>query len=424
MSRIKAFEGLRPVRELAHKVACPPYDVIDSEEARRMAEGNEISFLHVVKPEIDLPPGTDLYDPRVYETGASNLARLIERGVLRQDPEPRLYLYSQKMGAHEQHGLVCCASVEEYENGLILKHELTRADKEDDRTRHVDTLDANTGPVFLTYRAREELDALTRRCLETIEPEYDFEDENGVRHTFRGIRDGELVKAFVEAFSKIDKLYIADGHHRAASAARVKKQRERSNPGHTGEEEYNFFLTVIFPHDQMNIIDYNRVVRDLNGLDENEFLAKVEESFTVRRAEGRVKPSRPHTFGMYLKGAWYELEAREGTYDPDDPVDRLDVSILQRRLLSPILGIENPRKDERISFVGGIRGLSELEKLVDEKGYAVAFAMYPTTIDDLMSIADAGKIMPPKSTWFEPKLRSGLIVHLLGDKYSPRRFEE
>ena len=414
MVTVRPFKGLRPRKELAARVAAPPYDVLSSEEAREMAKNNPYSFLHVNKPEIDLEPGIDLYDPRVYRKGAENLKRLIQEGVMVQDQEPRFYVYQQVMGRHRQVGLVACASVEEYETGLIKKHEHTRPEKEDDRVRHIDHLNAQVGPVFLTYRAREEIDRLMEGIV-AQEPEYDFTGEDGVRHTLWVVSHPELIARIQQAFRRVEALYVADGHHRSAAAMRVKRKRQAENPHHTGEEEYNYFLVVIFPHNQMQILDYNRVVRDLKGLKPTEFFEKLREKFLVEeQPPGQVyKPNKPHTFGMYVSGKWYKLTARPGTFDERDPVQRLDVSILQENLLRPILGIQDPRKDKRIDFVGGIRGMQELQRRVDCGDWAVAFALYPTAIGDLMAIADAGKVMPPKSTWFEPKLKSGLVVHLL-----------
>ncbi len=409
MAVVKPFRGLRPLPELAEKVASPPYDVLSSEEARELAKGNPYSFLYVIKPEIDLPEGIDLYDDRVYAKGKEHLDRLCREGVLRQDDKPCFYIYKQKMGDHLQIGLVACASVDDYERDVIKKHEHTREEKEIDRARHIYTLNANTGPVFLTYPAVEDIDKLIQRAMER-EPVYDFESD-GVRHTFYVVDDPFLTDALESAFRNVPVLYVADGHHRSAAATRVRKMKAEENPDHTGDEEYNYFLVVIFPHNQMKIMDYNRVVKDLNGLGVEEFFRKIEEKFSVEEWGGQYKPDTPHTFGMYIGGKWYRLTAKQGTFDEDDPVLSLDVSILQENLLAPVLGISDPRKDKRINFVGGIRGLGDLERLVDSGEYKVAFAVYPTTINQLMAIADAGKVMPPKSTWFEPKLKSGLVIH-------------
>ncbi|WP_456443794.1 DUF1015 domain-containing protein [Caldithrix abyssi] len=413
MAIIKPFKGLRPKKELAEKVASPPYDVLSSEEAREMAKDNPFSFLHINKPEIDLPPETNIYDEAVYQKGKENLDRFIKEGILVQDEKPMFYVYRQIMGDHSQIGLVAGASVEEYEKNLIKKHELTRADKEEDRVKHVNTLNAQTGPVFLTYKARPEIDALMNKIVQS-EPEYDFTADDGIRHTFWLVDKDEDIQALQELFKQLDCLYVADGHHRSAAAMRVKQMRQAQNPNHTGDEEYNYFLTVIFPHNQMYIMDYNRVVKDLNGLSVDAFLKKVSEKFDVQKLGANAeKPRQKHEFVMYLNGEWYRLKARPGTFNESDPVEQLDVSILMNNLLVPILGIGDPRKDKRIDFVGGIRGLEELKRRVDSGEMQVAFGLYPTSIEDLMAIADAGKIMPPKSTWFEPKLRSGLVIHLL-----------
>ncbi|MEZ4650854.1 MAG: DUF1015 family protein [Candidatus Eisenbacteria bacterium] len=424
MARIRPFRALRPYPELAAKVASPPYDVLSSEEARVMADGNPVSFLHVNKPEIDLPRDTDPYAPEVYAKGAENLQRLIDDGVYLREEKPALYLYRQVMGDHVQTGIAVGASVEEYETGRIKKHEHTRQKKEDDRTRHIDALDANTGPVFLTYKARPEIDAQVARLTEDA-PVYDFVAPDGIRHTVWVVDEDAERDTLVRAFAEIDDLYVADGHHRSAAATRVCQARRAQNPKHTGEEPYNFFLSMIFPDDQMMILDYNRIVRDLNGLSEDELLGKIGSKFTVESLgdakasrtdilHDPLRPGRAKSFLMYLGGRWFHLDARPGTW-PEDPVARLDVAVLQDNLLAPILGIGDPRSDERIDFVGGMRGLVELEKRVDSGEFQVAFALYPTSIEDLFAVADAGQVMPPKSTWSEPKLRSGLIVRPLTD---------
>ena len=413
MVKIKEFRGLRPVAEMVEDVASPPYDVINSKEARDMVRGKPHSFLHVVKPEIDLPEDISPYDEEVYQKGKENLDRLITDGVLIQDTLPAFYFYRLIMGGITQIGLVASASIEDYENDLIKKHELTRANKEADRIKHVDTLNANTGPVFLTYRAREDMNLLTGDIL-LGEPLYDFTSGDGIRHTFWRVDDPKLIERIRKIFLEIDCLYVADGHHRSASGTIVGQRRRAANPSHTGEEEYNYFLSVIFPHNQLYIMDYNRVVRDLNHHSPEEFLQLISDSFEVS-AQLDNTPYRPearHSFGMYLNGKWYRLTAKDGSFPKGDPVGSLDISILQNNLLSPILGIGDPRTDERIDFVGGIRGLKELSARVDG-GEAVAFALYPTSINQLMAVADQGLMMPPKSTWFEPKLRSGIIVHLL-----------
>jgi uncharacterized protein (DUF1015 family) len=413
MAKLKPFKAWRPRPDVCAQVASPPYDVLSSAEAREMAADNPLSFLHVVKPEIDLDPDTDVYAPEVYATGAANLRRLIDDGALIQDDVPALYLYRQRMGRHVQTGLVAGASVDEYEADLIKKHEHTRPVKEDDRTRHIDALDANTGPVFLTYKARNEIDQLVEH-LTDVEPSYDFIAPDGIQHVLWVIDDAKDRDALIDAFADVPELYVADGHHRSAAGTRIRALRRDSNPDHTGDEAYNFFLSVIFPDDQMMILDYNRVVRDLNSHDPAAFLDRVAEQFeVVPTDDGR--PERRRCFGMYVGGQWYRLTAREGSFPVDDPVASLDVAILQNNLLAPVLGIGDPRSDERIDFVGGIRGLGELEKKVESGEWAVAFALHPTSIDQLFAVADAGLVMPPKSTWFEPKLRSGLIVRPLSD---------
>lgn len=413
MARIEPFRAWRPLPHLAAQVASPPYDVLSSDEAREMAVGNPLSFLHVNKPEIDLPPGIDVYSNAVYAKGAENLRRLQEDGTLLREPVPALYLYRQRMGDHVQTGLVAGASIDEYEADLIKKHEHTRRVKEDDRTRHVDALDANTGPVFLTYKARTEIDTLVER-LTAAPPMYDFVAPDGIQHVLWVVVEASDRDALVEAFRRVPELYVADGHHRSAAATRIRAMRRDANPSHTGEEPYNYFLAVIFPDRQMKILDYNRVVRDLNGLQRDGFLEAIGARFELERA-GDGEPQRPAEFGMYLDRQWYRLRAKPGTFPTDDPVKSLDVSILQENLLGPVLGIGDPRSDERIDFVGGIRGLGELERRVASGGWQVAFALHPTSIDQLFAVADAGLVMPPKSTWFEPKLRSGLIVRPLDD---------
>ncbi len=410
MSRIHPFRGLRPRADLSTRVPSLPYDVMSSDEARHMAEGNAESFLHIIKPEIDLDPGLDLYDDRVYAKGVENLQRFIADGIMVSDPEPCLYLYKQRMGDHEQYGIMVSASAAEYDADLIKKHEHTRPDKEADRTRHVDETSANAGPVFLTYHAQPDIDQMVADVAGTP-PDVDFIADDSIAHTLWVIRDTDTIERLVAAFGKVEALYVADGHHRSASAAAVARRRREANPDHTGDEEYNFFLAVLFPHNQLQILDYNRVVKDLGEHSPESLLAAIGEKFDVTPTDD-PKPTRPRDFAMFLDSKWYTLSARSGTYPADDPVASLDVAILQENLLAPLLGIGDPRKDKRVDFVGGIRGLEGLEKRC-EQGWAVAFALYPTTIEQLLGVADAGQIMPPKSTWFEPKLRSGLVVHLL-----------
>lgn len=414
MSVIKPFKGLRPTKQYAEKVASHPYDVINSEEAREIAKGNPFSFLHVNKPEIDLPAGTDLHSEAVYEQGAKNLKKIIDDGIIVQDEKPCFYIYKQVMGSHEQIGLVAGASVEEYDNDLIKKHELTRIDKENDRVNHLLSLNAQVGPVFLTYTAKDYIDAIIAELVKN-KPEYDFVSDDGIKHIFWVVSDEKYISNIQQEFAQIDYLYVADGHHRSAAASRACQELKSKNPNHSGEEEYNYFLTVIFPHNQMYIMDYNRVVKDLSGLSKQEFLDKISSKFLVREfsATDSYKPAVKHDFGMYLDGIWYKLSAIPGTWNEGEPTERLDVSILFDNLLEPILGIGNPRTDKRIDFVGGIRGMQELEKRVNSGEMTVSFSLFPTSIEDLMAIADAGKTMPPKSTWFEPKLRSGLVIHQL-----------
>jgi uncharacterized protein (DUF1015 family) len=409
MSDVRPFRALRPRPELAARVAAPPYDVISSEEARRLAEGNEISFLHINKPEIDCPPGVSLYEDRVYATGVRNLRRFMASGVFVREVLPRFYVYQQRMGHHVQAGLVCAASCQEYADGLIKRHEFTRKDKEDDRTRHIHELNANAGPVFLTYRKRAEIDALVDQVRDGA-PTYDFVAPDGVGHTV-WIVPAEQTEVLRAAFARVQALYVADGHHRIASAARVGLERKAADPGHRGDEPYCYFLAVLFPHDQLQIMDYNRVVRDLGGLSEKQFLKKVGEKFTVGPAK-TPRPDAPRHFGMFLAGTWRSLEAKPGTYPAQDPVRSLDAAILQENLLGPVLGITDVRTDKRIDFIGGVRGSGELERCVRE-GWAVAFLLHPVSLEQLMAVADAGLVMPPKSTWFEPKLRSGLLVRTL-----------
>jgi len=414
MSIVKPFRGLRPIKEMAAKVASPPYDVINSQEAREMAKGKPYTFLHVNKPEIDLPPDTDLYSDAVYQQGAKNLQKLIDEKILVNDEKPCFYLYKQIMGSHEQIGLVAGASVEEYDKDLIKKHELTRIDKENDRVNHLLSLSAQVGPVFLTYPAKKSIDAIVAELVKN-QPEYNFTSDDGIKHILWVVSDDEYVLKIQDEFAQIDYLYVADGHHRSAAASRACGELKAKNPNHTGNEEYNFFLSVIFPHDQMYIMDYNRVVKDLNGLSKEEYLDKISKKFGVEEYSktDSCKPNQKHEFGMYLDGTWYKLSANAGSWDENNPTDRLDVSILYNNLLEPVLGIGNPRTDKRIDFVGGMRGMKELEKRVNSGEMTVAFSVFATSIEDLMSIADAGKTMPPKSTWFEPKLRSGLVIHQL-----------
>ena len=417
MAIVRAFKAVRPAPQLAAAVAALPYDVMNSEEARQMVVGNPHSFLHVDKAEIDLDPAIDLYDTRVYEKARDNLNQMIAEGIFIQDETPCLYIYKQVMLGRAQIGIVGCASIDDYRNNNIRKHELTRADKEQDRINHVDYCDANTGPIFLTYRAQADINALVDAQMAAKAPVYDFVSDDGIGHTVWVIDDATVIEKLTDAFAGIENLYIADGHHRSASAVRVGQMRRNAKPDYDGSEEFNYFLSVIFPDEQLYIMDYNRIVKDLNGNTKECFLAKVSENFTVTpyAGDGALRPETKHTYGMYLDGTWYLLEANPSSFDETDPVARLDVSILQNNLLHPILGIGDPRTDKRIDFVGGIRGLNALSDRVDSGEMAVAFSMFPTTMEDLMDIADAGAIMPPKSTWFEPKLRSGIFVHKLSE---------
>ncbi|MFO7889619.1 MAG: DUF1015 domain-containing protein, partial [bacterium] len=396
MAEVKAFRGLRPIPKKIKKVASPPYDVLNSDEARTRVKDNPLSFLHVIKPEIDFDPGVDQYNKKVYAKGGENLANLINNGILIQDKKPCYYVYKLKMQGREQTGLVACASVEDYNNDRIKKHEFTRPKKEEDRLNHIDHLNAQTGPVFLTYRADEKINNLVAEAMEA-EPVYDFTGDYEVQHTLYLVDNEELINKIKAAFGSINALYVADGHHRSAAACRLQRIRKDNNPNHTGEEEYNYFLSVIFPHDQMHILDYNRVVKDLYGMSEKEFIDKVSEMFEVKEYDKNepFKPRNVHEFGMYISGKWYWLKAKEEILDDSDPIERLDVAILQNNILEKLLGITDPRNDERIDFVGGIRGLRELEKRVNEEGYKIAFSLYPTTINQLLSVPDAGKVMPP-----------------------------
>ncbi len=411
MSQLKPFAAYRPKPEEAAKVASFPYDVINSEEAREIAKGNPVSFLHVCKPEIDLAPEVPLYDDRVYAQGAENLARFISKGVLSKEGQPCFYVYRQKMGNHAQNGLVALCSVKEYEQGLIKRHEFTRKDKEDDRTRHVMEQNANAEPVFLTYRAVKDIDRIVERAT-SCDPVYDIITDDGFGHTVWVVADFEDMKELQRLFAeKVPALYVADGHHRTAAAVRCGQALRAKSAARTGEEPFEYFMAVVFPHDQLKIMDYNRVVKDLNGLSPKEYLKKVAEHFTVSE-NANPKPEAPHSFGMCLGGKWYRLTAKTGSFSETDPVRGLDASILQDNFLAPVLGIADPRTDKRIDFVGGIRGMKELEKRVNG-GWAAAFSLYPTSLQQLMAVADSGQVMPPKSTWFEPKLRSGLLVRLI-----------
>ncbi|MBA3570669.1 MAG: DUF1015 domain-containing protein [Pyrinomonadaceae bacterium] len=408
MAILHPFSALRPPPERAKQVSSVPYDVVDTEEARQLAADNPLSFLHVSRPEIDLPEGTDIHSDLVYRKAADNFQKLIKNCPLENEELPSIYLYRLIMGEHEQIGVVACCSVDEYDTDVIRKHERTRRDKEDDRTRHMRVLRAQTGPVFLTYRARRDIDTMV---METTMANalYDFTADDGIQHTIWHVPDPVR---FVQTFRDVHYLYIADGHHRAASASRARAELKEQNSNHTGDEEYNFFLAVIFPDDQLQILPYNRVVRDLNGQSKDEFLSDVKRVFEVSE-NGAPTAKAPGNWSMYLNNQWYGLSLPANAPKPEGLVASLDVALLQDRLLDPILGIKDVRTDKRIDFVGGLRGTKELERLVDERKAAVAFSLYPTNVADLLRVSDAGEIMPPKSTWFEPKLRDGLLIHSL-----------
>lgn len=408
MSLIRPFRGLRPKAEFAEDVVAPPYDVLNTEEARERAAGRPYSFLHISKPEIDLPVGTDPHDKSVYAKGAENLAKLVSEQILIREDKPVYYAYRLDMDGHQQAGLVAVASVKDYDSNRIRKHEYTRPDKEDDRVNQIDALNAQTGPVFLTYRQNNAVDDVISKVMQQP-PLYDLTADDGVQHTIWIISDDQDIDKLTSSFDAMNCLYIADGHHRSASASRVAAMRK----GKAGGDAHDYFLTVIFPDNQMKILDYNRVVKDLNGLSAEAFLQKCEERFSVEKSSAQVKPEKVNVFGMYLDNQWYRLTIKRDFVPAADPVGRLDVSLLQDNLITPILNIDDPRRDKRIDFVGGIRGLGELEKRVNSGEMKVAFALYPTQLSDLMDVADAEKVMPPKSTWFEPKLADGLVSHVL-----------
>ena len=408
--KFKPFKGFRPLPDRTGDVVSPPYDVINTAEARELAQGKPDSFLYVVRPEIGLDEGVSLYDDSVYAAARSSLTRLMESGVLQQDTEAGYYFYQQIWGRHVQTGIVGAASVSDYDEGRIKKHEHTRQQKEDDRARHVDTTSANTGPVFLTYRAEESIDEVVREEIQDI-PDIEV-SQAGVLHRLWVIQDAEKVALLETAFSEVDSFYVADGHHRSASGSRVREARQGRNPNHTGEEDYNRFLAVVFPDSQLQILAYNRLVKDLNGLETTEFLNQLQDSGLQVEKTSEKEPTESGSFGMYLAGEWYAVSVSPDSI-PDDPVSSLDVALLQDQVLAPLLGLGDPRTDDRIAFAGGIRGTQYLEQQVDEGHHAVAFSMVPTRIDQLLDVADSGKVMPPKSTWFEPKLLSGLVVHQL-----------
>ena len=416
MATVKPFRGLRPPKDIVENLACLPYDVMNSEEAAKMADGKDCSLLHITRAEIDCAPGTDTHSTTVYEKSVENFKKFQEEGWLVQDDEPKFYIYAQTMDGRTQYGIVGGAACDDYHNGIIKKHELTRPDKEEDRMILTRYLNANIEPVFFSYKAVPEIDEIVESIVKSEPPEYDFvAEEDGFGHQFWPVNDAEQNKRLEELFaSKVAYTYVADGHHRTAAAARIGEERKKQNPNHTGDEEYNFFMAVHFPDDQLHIIDYNRVVKDLNGLSEDEFLRKLEDVFAVEKVgEEMYRPQKLHEFSMYLSGNWYKLNAKGGTYDDNDPIGVLDVTVLSKHVLDDILGIEDLRTSTRIDFVGGIRGLGELKHRVDNEGMKVAFALYPVSMQQLIDIADSGNIMPPKTTWFEPKLRSGLVIHKL-----------
>ncbi len=413
MAIVKPFKGVRPPRHLVTEVASKPYDVLNSEEARAEAEGNPRSLYHIIKPEIDFEPGTDEHDPKVYVKAVENFKLFQDNGWLVQDEKEHYYIYAQTMNGRTQYGIVIAANVSDYMNGVIKKHELTRRDKEEDRMKHVRIQNANIEPVFFAFPDNAALEAIIRKVTAT-EPEYDFVAADGFGHTFWVINDEALISQITEEFAKIPYLYIADGHHRTAAAALVGNEKANNNPNHRGDEEYNYFLAVAFPASHLKIIDYNRLVRDLNGMSQEEFLEKLSEVFEVEEKGVEIyTPAALHNFSLYLGGKWYSLTARPGTYDDNDPIGVLDVTISSDHILRDLLGITDLRSDKRVDFVGGIRGLGELKRRVDSGEMVMALALYPVSMDQLINIADTGNIMPPKTTWFEPKLRSGLVIHKL-----------
>ena len=415
MSTVKPFRGLRPQKDIAARLSCLPYDVMNTQEAAQMAQGNPQSFLHITRAEIDLADGIDPHSKQVYDKSLHNFNDFQQKGWLFQDAEPKFYIYAQTMDGRTQYGIAGAAFCEDYQNSIIKKHELTRPDKEDDRMVHVNTLDANAEPVFLSYRAVPEIDAIVDNIVRNQQPEYVFVSADGFGHKFWVIDDAKTNARIEQLFAEqVPALYVADGHHRTAAAARVGLERKAHNPNHTGNEEYNYFLAVIFPDSQLKIMDYNRVIKDLNGNTESEFLDKLSKAFAVKDMGTEIyKPQHLHQMSLYMGGHWYSLDAKPGTYDDGDPIGVLDVTILTKQVLDPILGITDLRTSKRIDFVGGIRGLGELKRRVDNGEMKCAFAMYPVSMSQLLDIADTGNIMPPKTTWFEPKLRSGLVVHKL-----------
>lgn len=417
MAKIKPFKGIRPPQELVEQVASLPYDVMNSEEARKMAENNPHSLLHITRAEIDFEPGIDEHGEEVYNKSRENYDNFVANDILQQDPEDYYYIYGQTMDGRTQYGIVAGASVEDYLNGIIKKHELTRPDKEEDRMINIRVNNANIEPVFFAFPKVDELDKIMNDIIKNKEAEYDFVSEDNIGHHFWVVNDKSTVDNITKIFNeKVPFTYVADGHHRTAAAALIGAEQKNQNPNHTGDEEYNYFLAVHFPDDQLAIMDYNRTVKDLNGLTKDQFIAKINEKFDVSKTDKAIlKPAKLHDFSMYIDGNWYLMTAKEGTYDDSDPIGVLDVTVLTNNILEPILGIKDLRRSKRIDFIGGIRGLVELEKRVNSGDWEVAFALYPVSMKQLIDIADSGNIMPPKTTWFEPKLRSGLVIHSLED---------
>jgi len=412
LATVKPFRALRPNPETAKEVASPPYDVLNAAEAREIVKHNPNSFLRVNKAELEFENGMDPYSVDVYRRGKENLSDLESRGLMIRDPRPCFYLYRLTMGEVRQTGLVALAAVDEYDRGIIKKHEHTRPEKVSDRANHIAYLNAQVGPVFLTYRSTPQVNEIFAELTSTA-PEIDFTADDGVRHEFWVIESAETLSEIQMAFEKVPNLYIADGHHRSEAASEVRRRKRTANPRHNGRESYNFFLTVIFPDSELKILPYNRVVRDLNGLSAEQLISRAGEWFTVEPAAAAVSPDRAGTFGIYVGGNWFRLTSIAGSFDPDDPTGSIDAAILQSNFIDPLLGIKDPKTDRRIKFIGGIRGTAELERLVDSGEFSIAFSLYPTTISQLLKVADAGQVMPPKSTWFEPKLRSGMAVYIL-----------
>lgn len=412
MALVLPFKAVRPQQKFVSQVAALPYDVMTREEGQKAVWGNALSFMHVEKSEIDVPDNTKSNDDLIYQTAKRNFTQMVKKGVLIQDKSPCFYIYRQKMGSQVQTGIVGLMSASEYEAGKIKKHELTRKDKEEDRIRHVDTVNAQTGPVFISYRERKNLNKIVEE-ITAASPEYDFTAEDGVQHTVWMVDGAKQIDNIRKEFSEVESLYIADGHHRAAAAATIAGNRRSQDKSNVSVKEYESVLAVFFPHTQLKVMDYNRAVKDLNGLTPGEFIEKISACFTVSKNFTARSPEQFHDFGMYLGDEWYKITVKKGVYNENDPVASLDAAILQDHLLFPVLGIKDPRVDDRIKFIGGIRGMDELEKLVNKDGFAVAFSLYPTSMEQIIKVADAGAIMPPKSTWFEPKLRSGIFVHKL-----------